>query len=69
MKILLCKERLSELSAIGYTEQRMADLTGIPQSTIHRILTGKQEPRETNVRLIDALYAKKRRELKRKAKP
>ena len=68
MKKLLCKERLQELSGIGYTEQKMSDLTGIPQPTIHRILTGKQEPRETNVRLIDSLYAKKRREIKRKAK-
>lgn len=65
MNTLNAKDKLKALSGVGYTETQMADLTGIPQPTIHRIMNG-QEPRESYVRIIDALYSRKRREIRQK---
>ena len=51
------QEMLEALTGVGYTQIQIQKLTGVRQSILSRILSGKRkDPRNSNARAIEKLY-------------
>ncbi|HHR6131920.1 TPA: helix-turn-helix transcriptional regulator [Providencia alcalifaciens] len=51
------QEMLETITGLGYTQTQIQNLTGVRQSILSRILSGKhKDPRNSNARAIEKLY-------------
>ncbi|CAM8003183.1 HTH cro/C1-type domain-containing protein [Morganella morganii] len=51
------QEMLETLTSFGYTQTQIQEITGVRQSILSRILSGKhKDPRNSNARAIEKLY-------------
>lgn len=51
------QEMLETITGFGYTQTQIQNLTGVRQSILSRILSGKhKDPRNSNARSIEKLY-------------
>lgn len=53
------QEMLSELSAMGFTQEQIAKASGVDQSSISRIARGQQSPSYEAGKAIETLYNEK----------